>query len=413
MNINLSNEADRHWITNSRYSSIKSYDKFIKYFFPDTVNVSIDNNNFKYCILNLNTSSNDITYKDNIIYILICVENCYAHYYELYYKYGMFGNKNIKIFFYNHIDKIIQTDEYIAIPIIYNQIDYFNKYYNDIKPIIITQFKDKKFCLFVSNNRFRSDIKGKIKDFLQSINHCDTIDIYKPQLSNKSCYHSIELMNVFNQYNFIFACENSLSDGYITEKIFNCFFSRTIPIYNGCESINDYFNKNSFINTNDINNLHTLRDNITKLMNDENLYNKVINYDKINKLYNNENYKMKFKDFVNILEDRKDIKAYNNNNIINHVKKINNQRFKQEIPRQERLKQERLKQEKIKQERLKQERLKQEIPKQSKPKQEITKQKKIKQEKLKQEKLKQEKLKQEKLKQDTKKKKKFKLFNHN
>jgi len=206
MKIKLENGADQHWITDSHYSSIKSYDKFIKYFFPDTVNASIDNNNFKYCILNLNGMSHDITYEDNIIYILICVENCNAHHYNLYNKYGAFGNRNIKIYFYNHIDKIIQTDEYMAFPIIYTQIEYFNKYYNDIKPNVITSFKDKKFCLFVSNNHFRSNIKENIKGFLQEIDVCDSLNIYKNILYDKSCYHSIELMNVFNKYKFIFVC---------------------------------------------------------------------------------------------------------------------------------------------------------------------------------------------------------------
>jgi hypothetical protein len=300
MNINLSNDSLHYWIKSDGYYSIKEMNKFIKYFFPDNINVLFDHNDYKYYIIGIN--DRNINYDYNKIYILLCVENCYGHnHFNHYNNYGNFGNKNIKIYFYNHINKIIQTYKYIAIPIIYNQIDYFNKYYNDIKPSIITQFKDKKFCLFVSNNDFRSDIKDNIKGFLQKIDVCDSIGKYKNLILNKSCYHSIELMNVFNKYKFIFVCENSLSDGYITEKIFNCFFSRTIPIYNGCDTINYYFNKNCFINANDINNINKLKNIIIKLMNDENMYNEVINYKKINESYNDENYKIKFKDFIDKL----------------------------------------------------------------------------------------------------------------
>ena len=309
MNISLSTDSIKYWITDDTYFSIKKINKFINYFFPDNINVSFDQSNYKYYILGVNDSN--INYDNNKIYILICVENCYAHsYYNHYNKYDNYGNKNIKIYLYNHIDKIVQTNEYIAIPIIYNQIDYFIKYYNDIKPSNLIPFNEKKFCLFVSNNNHRKDIKDKIKKLLLEIGTCDYLEIYKPILHNKSCYHSIELMNIFNKYKFIFVCENSLSDGYITEKIFNCFFSRTIPIYNGCNKINNYFNEYCFINVNNIDSLENQRNKIIQLNNNEEFYNAVINCNKINKLYDNENYKEKFKSFID--------KLNHNDNKLNH-----------------------------------------------------------------------------------------------
>jgi hypothetical protein len=225
--------------------------------------------------------------------------------------------------------------------------------------------------------------------------------MYKNLLYDKSCYHSIELINIFNQYKFIFVCENSVSNGYITEKIFNCFFSRTIPIYNGCESINDYFDKNCFINANDIDNLHNLKDNIIKLMNNENLYNEIINCNKINKSYNDENYKKKFKEFINVLEKNKDIKAYNDILIIKNKKTV----FEKNLEKQK-LEKQKLEKQKLEKQNLE----KQKLKKQKLEKQKLEKQK-LEKQKLEKQKLEKQKL--EKIILENKKKRKFKLFNYN
>ena len=58
--------------------------------------------------------------------------------------------------------------------------------------------------------------------------------------------------------NFIFtlAIENDEGDGYITEKIIHAFSSNTIPIYWGDNQISNEFNKESFINLKEFNDLH-------------------------------------------------------------------------------------------------------------------------------------------------------------
>ena len=45
--------------------------------------------------------------------------------------------------------------------------------------------------------------------------------------------------------------ENKINKGYITEKIINAFYSGAIPIYWGCNSVVQFFNKKAFINVND------------------------------------------------------------------------------------------------------------------------------------------------------------------
>ena len=291
MNISFSDNVKQHWILSKDYYSFQSINRFLTFFFQDSISSINIIKNIK--IYGIQDEVNDINKDD--LNILICVENCsHFKHYNHYNKYGNYGDEKIKIYFYNHIDKMIVTNKYISIPIIYTQISYFNKYYQEIKPTIEIPFNKKKFCLFVSNNNHRNDIKNKIKYFLQNIEPCDNLEIYKPILHYKSCYHSVEFMNILQQYKFVFVCENSLADGYITEKIFNCFFSRCIPIYNGCKNVESYFNKNSFININIIDNFNK----INLIKDNENLFNEFINANKINNNFNDENYREKLTTFI-------------------------------------------------------------------------------------------------------------------
>ena len=300
MKVSLSSNIKKLWINSNNYYSIQSFEKFIKYFFDD-INLTF-----------LETSDDIST--DGIIYdiqhngetpskkcnIMLCVENCnFWKHYAHHNKYKNYNNKNINIYLYNHIDKIEQTDKYIAIPQIYIQINYFQKFYNTIKPSISINFHKKKFCLIATtiNNTFKSEIYK----MLLSIGKCDSIKGF-PHLINKSCYHSQELLNLFQQYKFVFVCENSILEGYITEKIFNCYFSRTIPIYYGSNKITYYFNENTFININPDKLEKTKEKILATVMFDQKKYDEYISQNIINPQYNNENYKKRLNNFIQSLD---------------------------------------------------------------------------------------------------------------
>lgn len=94
-----------------------------------------------------------------------------------------------------------------------------------------------------------------------------------------------------NKYKFILCFENSYTDGYITEKIFNCFFARTIPIYKGSPIINNFINSNAFLNPDNM-------DYISEIQNNELLYNNIVNSHKISSYYMDHDYKNKLCDFI-------------------------------------------------------------------------------------------------------------------
>lgn len=90
--------------------------------------------------------------------------------------------------------------------------------------------------------------------------------IYKGTVDSKS--------EIISQYKFAICFENISENGYITEKIIDCFISGTIPIYMGAPDINNYIPANLYINYSKfLNNeeLFIYLDNI-----DENAYNEII-----------------------------------------------------------------------------------------------------------------------------------------
>ena len=65
------------------------------------------------------------------------------------------------------------------------------------------------------------------------------VSIYKGKCASK--------FEVLQNYEFCLCFENMLMDGYITEKIFDCLYAGTIPLYLGAPDILKYIPKNVFV----------------------------------------------------------------------------------------------------------------------------------------------------------------------
>ena len=57
-----------------------------------------------------------------------------------------------------------------------------------------------------------------------------------------------EAVRLYEPYKFVISFENTLYNGYITEKLTNAFLANAVPVYFGAPDVADYFNNNSFIN---------------------------------------------------------------------------------------------------------------------------------------------------------------------
>lgn len=63
----------------------------------------------------------------------------------------------------------------------------------------------------------------------------------------------LEKLDYHHRYNFSICYDNSAIPGCISERIFDCFISKSVPIYCGAPDIDDYIPKQCFINRHDFN----------------------------------------------------------------------------------------------------------------------------------------------------------------
>jgi hypothetical protein len=195
--------------------------------------------------------------------------------YQYFNKFGRFGSKKTDIFIHNDINTTIVSPGFVAYPLVWFRIRYFRSIQSRFDDITITPFQKKRFALFVSKNLLNPN-KKLVWEELSKIGPVDHISIYDPIVKDKSCYNSRELVSLFNRYKFIICFENSHTEGYITEKIFNVFLSKSIPIYDGAPNIGEYVESGSFIPFN------RMTPAIVKYLNEnENAYNAMILREKL------------------------------------------------------------------------------------------------------------------------------------
>ena len=279
--------------------------QFIDIYLPSNRQYQIvdENYNADICICGTQHTDNSLL-RDNELNIFYTVENFLAgrtHYKHLN-KFGKYGNNKIHLYIYNDIT--IPTEN--AIPAIYQRINYFNKL-NDITSKLYYEkgrlfydklnipFHSKKFCLFISQNMLNPN-KVTILNILSKLGQLDSLQSIAQKnikLQKTNCYNSYELLKLFNEFKFIICFENSKTIGYITEKIFNVFLAKSIPIYDGDPKINDFIEKNTYIPFD-----NKIIEKISLLMNNEELYNSIIYSNKTKTL----DYKFINKNFDKLIE---------------------------------------------------------------------------------------------------------------
>lgn len=113
-------------------------------------------------------------------------------------------------------------------------------------------------------------------------------------------------VEVISKYKFALCLENTVFPGYITEKIFDCFFAKSIPVYIGAQDIKEFIPGDTFIDINDFKSLLDLEKYIDSI--DEEKYTKYMN--NIEKFLISDSFKIytqeKFADVViNLVNDQK------------------------------------------------------------------------------------------------------------
>lgn len=155
-------------------------------------------------------------------------------------------------------------------------------------------FEEKiKGVSLICRYRNPDNIKGSLVKYryeifnsLNIIKHCYgkvpyLVSYYKgPIGEGKESYpSSLSKLKVLNKYCFNLCLENYTEEmytyDYITEKIYDCFLSKTIPIYNGCANIEKHIPKELFFNVEEYyDDLDEFSDELRRM--DKNTFNKKV-----------------------------------------------------------------------------------------------------------------------------------------
>jgi alpha(1,3/1,4) fucosyltransferase len=152
------------------------------------------------------------------------------------------------------------------------------------------KFEEKKFCTLIAGNKTSNHMNELYSKRLKTIQFYEKnlsfdFDFYGRGWKKQNVFFSfLKLKRFYNyknykgevdnklkclsEYKYCICYENQkLLNGYITEKIFDCFFSGTVPVYWGAENITEYIPKSCFIDRRDFKNnfeLNNYLESITK-----------------------------------------------------------------------------------------------------------------------------------------------------
>ena len=97
-----------------------------------------------------------------------------------------------------------------------------------------------KFCALIANNP-----EGLRINLYSSISQYKQVDGYGNMFGNPLRKSKLE---VLPEYKFCLCPENSIYDGYVTEKLIDAYAGLTVPVYSGDVSVAEDFNSKAFLN---------------------------------------------------------------------------------------------------------------------------------------------------------------------
>lgn len=144
-------------------------------------------------------------------------------------------------------------------------------------PSILSRFDNSKFLHFGGawiRNIKESFNKEKMISFITSnknfaVGHRLRMEIVN-NINNRfdlygRGFNEIETKDQgLDDYMFSISVENISMENYFTEKIIDCFLTKTVPIYYGCTNIGNFYDKRGIIRFNNLNELNTIIDNLSQ-----------------------------------------------------------------------------------------------------------------------------------------------------
>ncbi len=172
------------------------------------------------------------------------------------------------------------SNRYLRVPIYY----FLSKLRH--KPDVPKNPQNREFCSFLYSNGVYCD---KIRiDFFNKLSKYKKINSSGSLLNNTGIKVK-DKISYLNNFKFTIAFENSSNEGYITEKIYDAFISRTVPVYWGDPLADVEFNPEAFIFVNKYKSLDEVVNKVIELDNNDELYLKMLHAPKfLNEKINDE-----------------------------------------------------------------------------------------------------------------------------
>lgn len=128
-----------------------------------------------------------------------------------------------------------------------------------------SQYDNRQFCSFVVSNP-NQEMRNKAFHFISGYKKVSSGGPHLNNVGSVLPRDRLEYKLMFlNQYRFNICFENGSYPGYVTEKLFNAFQVKTMPIYWGSATVNRDFNPKAFINASDHGDFNKLVDYIKHL----------------------------------------------------------------------------------------------------------------------------------------------------
>jgi hypothetical protein len=151
-------------------------------------------------------------------------------------KYRQYANKKVK-WNYNQLD--IKKNNILSHGALPWHIDKDFDFLNQLK---VSDIKKEDSIVWVTSNQRSSKGHNIRMNFLDSIQELPFVNVYGRGINAIN-----DKWDVLCGSKYAIAYENYQSDYYWTEKIIDCYLSYTMPLYFGCNSIDHFFPKESFI----------------------------------------------------------------------------------------------------------------------------------------------------------------------
>lgn len=151
-------------------------------------------------------------------------------------KYRQYANKKVKLIF-NQLD--IKKNNILSHGALPWHIDKDFDFLNSVK---IDSLNKENRIVWVTSNKRSSKGHNIRMNFLDKIKRLPFVNLYGRGINQID-----DKWDVLCNSKYAIAYENFQNDYYWTEKIIDCYLSFTMPLYFGCNSIENFFPKNSFI----------------------------------------------------------------------------------------------------------------------------------------------------------------------